>query len=156
MTLLSRTAPLAPQVPFDAHERPRIMVAEDDDTMRGLLTRVLSRERYEITPFAGGTPLLESLLAMEAGERPHLIISDVRIPGISGFELLEALQRAALRVPVVLISAFCDDDTLDRAARLGAACVLSKPFDMDILRSAALCVLAAHNPGLFRSNSAEP
>jgi DNA-binding response OmpR family regulator len=117
------------------------MVAEDDEAMRRLLTRVLSRENYRVTALADGADLLKTVLAAPVEDRPSLIISDVRMPGISGLDLLAGLRAAELHVPVVLISAFCDEHTLGRAAKLGAACVLSKPFDMDMLRSLAFCSL---------------
>jgi DNA-binding response OmpR family regulator len=116
---------------------------------------VLSRERYRVTALADGADLLRTVLALPADERPNLIISDVKMPGISGLDLLAALRAAELQMPVVLISAFCDEQTLGRAAKLGAACVLSKPFDMDMLRSLALCLLASE--GLTPStDSTEP
>lgn len=143
-SLLSRTSPLARPEWDDAQGRPHVMVAEDDAAMRRLLTRVLVRERYHVTALSDGRELLQAALELgERGAAPDLIISDVRMPGFSGFQLLEALDSARLRVPVVLISAFCDDPTLTRACRLGATLVLSKPFDMDVLRTAALCLLAA-------------
>jgi CheY-like chemotaxis protein len=143
-SLLSRTSPLSRPAWDDAQDRPHVMVAEDDAAMRRLLTRVLVRERYRVTALEDGKALLAAALALrERGEAPDLIISDVRMPEFSGFHLLEALGEARLRVPVVLISAFCDEPTLTRAAQLNATLVLSKPFDMDVLRTAALCLLAA-------------
>lgn len=142
VSLITRTMPLSRSDGIATNSRPHVMVAEDDAAMRRLLTRVLSRERYRVTALADGADLLKTLLDSPVDERPSLIISDVRMPGISGLDLLAALRAAELHMPVVLISAFCDDQTLARAAKLGAACVLSKPFDMDMLRSLALCLLA--------------
>jgi CheY-like chemotaxis protein len=131
------------------------MVAEDDDAMRRLLTRVLSRERYRVTALADAVQLVDRLLAASLEERPDLIISDVKMPGISGLDLLERLEATGLRIPIVLISAFCDEQTLGRAAQLGAVCVLSKPFEMDMLRNLALCLLSPEGP-VPGSGSSEP
>jgi two-component system nitrogen regulation response regulator GlnG len=118
-------------------------MAEDDEAMRRVLVRVLARENYLVTALSDGRELLDAFerLLME-GALPQLIISDIRMPGVTGFDFLERLEAMGVAVPVILISAFCDEPTLRRAAELGATCVLSKPFDMDVLRSAALCVLA--------------
>jgi len=67
--------------------------------------------------------------------RPDLIVSDVRMPGWSGLDLLRFLRHRRSAIPVVLITAFGDRDTHERAARLGAA-VLDKPFALADLRRA--------------------
>jgi CheY-like chemotaxis protein len=143
MSLVTRTMPLSRSDGSPPTRHPHVIVVEDDEAMRRLLTRVLSRERYRVTDLADGADLLKTVLALPVDERPSLIISDVRMPGISGLDVLAALRAAELHMPVVLISAFCDEQTLGRAAKLGATCVLSKPFDMDMLRSLALCFLAS-------------
>jgi CheY-like chemotaxis protein len=118
-------------------------MAEDDEAMRRVLVRVLARENYLVTALSDGRELLEAFeRLMHERALPQLIVSDIRMPGVTGFDVLERLAAAGVAIPVILISAFCDEQTLRRAAELGAACVLSKPFDMDVLRSAALCVLA--------------
>jgi CheY-like chemotaxis protein len=147
VSLLSRTVPLARPDWSNAEGGPRVLVAEDDPAMRRLLTRLLVRERYRVVALADGKLLFDAARALQSrGELPDLIVSDVRMPGFSGFDLLEQLAASVLRMPVILISAFCDEPTLSRAAKLGASCVLSKPFDMDVLRSAALCILTTRPP----------
>jgi CheY-like chemotaxis protein len=143
VSLVTRTTPLTRSDGLVTSRQPHVMVVEDDAAMRQLLMRVLGRERYRVTALADGADLLKTVLASPVDERPSLIISDVRMPGISGLDVLAALRAAELHMPVVLISAFCDEQTLGRAAKLGATCVLSKPFDMDMLRGLALCLLAS-------------
>lgn len=112
--------------------------------MRRLLVRLLTKADYRVTAHGNGLELLEGVEAMRArGALPDVIVSDLRMPGASGLDLLEKLEVLEVAVPVILVSAFCDEETLARATLLGAACVLSKPFDMDLLRSAVACVVAA-------------
>jgi CheY-like chemotaxis protein len=142
VTLLSRTTQSALQRDGRQRVRRHVAVAEDNDEMRRLLADVLKKEGYDVTACASGDELLDALLRMQAeGTLPDLIVSDLRMPGTSGFGVLEKMLASNVHVPVILVSAFCNERTLNEAARLGAVCVLSKPFDMDVLRNAVLCVL---------------
>jgi FixJ family two-component response regulator len=67
-------------------------------------------------------------------------VLDVRMPGVSGLEVLAALQKRGPSVPVILTSAFADETLSEDAARLGAVVLLSKPFRLDMLtRAVAYC-----------------
>jgi CheY-like chemotaxis protein len=67
-----------------------------------------------------------------------VIVSDIRLPGYSGFDLLEALHDAQCDTPVILMTAFGDQETHDKARRLGAVAIFDKPFDADDLSTAVL------------------
>jgi DNA-binding response OmpR family regulator len=69
---------------------------------------------------------------------PDAIIMDVRMPGYSGIHILAALRAAQWSTPVILITAFGDARVHEEGARLGAAVVFDKPFDIDDLRTALL------------------
>ncbi|RJS24191.1 response regulator [Corallococcus sp. H22C18031201] len=126
--------------PRDDGERapPRILVAEDQSEMRALIRRMLEREGYEVVEAADGPDLvraiIEGLLA-DVTRAPDLIITDVRMPGYSGMEVLARLRREAWTTPVILITAFGDAGLHQEAQRLGATCVLDKPFEMEALRA---------------------
>lgn len=115
----------------------RVLVAEDDDELRWLITRTLRKSGFDVVEANDGSALLER--AGEAILKDHtlssvdLIVSDIRMPGWSGLDVLAGLKHAGVRIPMVLITAFGDDDTHDQAARLGAVAVVDKPFDMDHL-----------------------
>jgi CheY-like chemotaxis protein len=86
--------------------------------------------------------LLEAVSqARDRAELPALIVSDVRMPGMSGLRVVEAIRRWGLRMPIILITAFGSEETLNEAFQLGATAVLSKPFDIDDLRAAVCCLL---------------
>lgn len=63
-----------------------------------------------------------------------LILSDINMPGMSGFEMLPKVKEARPNVPVIMITAYGDDATVKRASELGAAGLLSKPIDFGLLR----------------------
>jgi CheY-like chemotaxis protein len=123
-----------------------VMLVEDDGEMRRFLAHALRKEGYRVVEVSTGDDALDRLgpWALEGRLEfaPDVIVSDIRLPYYSGLEILEAVEIAADVVPVILMTAFPDDDTLARARALGAECVLSKPFDLAELRAAVSRVLA--------------
>lgn len=118
----------------------RILVAEDNLEMRRLLVSCLQRDGYAVVQAQTGVQL-QDLIGTQlshARDRPavDLIISDVRMPGMSGLQVLEDLRRTDRSTPVILITAFGDQETHAEAHRLGAKLVFNKPFDLDDLRMA--------------------
>ena len=120
----------------------RLLLAEDDFELRELLACVLRADGHEVVEACDGNELW-ALLERESGaEAPFsLVVSDVRMPGLTAFDVLTRLQRALDETPVILITAFGDQTTHLRAQRLGASRVLDKPFDCDELRDAVLDTL---------------
>jgi len=119
-----------------------VLVIEDDDEMRRLLTSVLARDGYPVRPFRDGMEALDYLDTLRIGrhwndENLGLIVSDVRMPGCSGLDLVDCLRTLDCAVPVILITAFGDAETHAQARDLGAA-LLDKPFDMNELRRVVL------------------
>jgi DNA-binding NtrC family response regulator len=117
-----------------ASPKAPILVAEDDLEMRRLVAATLRREGHDVVEMANGMELLDFLeLSAERGTRYAAIVSDVRMPLLSGMDVLALLQAASVDVPVILITAFGDVDTHAEAHDLGAFAILDKPFDMDAL-----------------------
>jgi DNA-binding NtrC family response regulator len=120
------------------HRVGRVMVAEDDEEMRKLLAWSLRKDGYEIIEAEDGLQLLARLMSAHRDGVPiDLVISDVRMPGFTGLEVLERLQITGRREPVILITAFGDLRVHREADRLGAWAVIDKPFDFDQLRELA-------------------
>lgn len=139
--------------------RPRVLLAEDDDEMRSLLATALRRDGYDVRTCTNGINLLERV----APSFPHggiedyaLIISDIRMPGLSGLEVLADLQGHASAPPLILITAFGDDETHARAERLGALAVLDKPFPIDRLLDAAHRIVDPQQAGRRHKRYLEP
>ena len=117
----------------------RVLLAEDNGELRELLQRALELDGYEVIGFADGTTLVDylgdALRAQSDTIVPDIIVSDIRMPGFSGMDVLAALRRADLEVPVILITAFGNEEIEAEARRLGASLFI-KPFDLDDLRTA--------------------
>ncbi|MCY1036437.1 response regulator [Corallococcus sp. BB11-1] len=132
--------------PSTAPERaPRILVADDQREMRTLIRKMLVRRGYEVMEAADGPALVRVLiegLTADESRAPDLIITDVRMPGFTGLEVLARLRREQWDTPVILITAFGDAKLHGEAERLGAACVLDKPFELETLRNAVEAALS--------------
>lgn len=137
-----------PAVPSAQPKRGlRILLAEDDDAMRNMIQQVLTRAGHTVVALEDGFELADyvELIRQRGGlEAPDLILSDVRMPGRTGLEVLAQVRARGLTCPVLLLSAFADDPTREEARRLGAQALLDKPVDMDELKAAvaALCTAA--------------
>lgn len=115
---------------------PHILLAEDNHEMRALLSMSLRKNGYEVTEFADGHSMLEYFFSVNSVQKEaafDLIISDIRMPFLTGMEILEGLHNAEGFPPVILITAFGDEETHEQAYLLGAAAVFDKPFDIEDL-----------------------
>jgi len=115
---------------------PRILLAEDDFEMRRMLALRLRKENYEVIECSDGYQLLDHMGNPVFEGQPDdfdLIISDIKMPGITGLEVLEGIYESEWFTPMVLITAFGDKKTHDKAEELGAAALLDKPFDIEKL-----------------------
>ena len=125
-----------------AKKPPRVIVAEDDPDIRRLVAVALRGFGYEIIEVRSGAELLEALgdaLLSEGREgRPDIIISDIRMPGLTGMEILAGLRQAEWPTVIVLMTAYADRHTREEAARLGADAFFEKPFDIDDLMTAVV------------------
>ena len=112
-----------------------IVTTDDDPAIRKILQIILKKEGYQVTLCTNGNELIE-VLKTEA-ERIDLILLDIKMPGPSGFEVLEIIRHRYPHIPVVMLTAFSDLDTGMKAMRLGASDYLAKP----VLREALIsCV----------------
>ena len=117
---------------------PRILLAEDDDEMRRLLAHSLSEEGYEVTQCHDGGEFLVRLQSFIVDKHSvdfDVIVSDIRMPGLTGLEILEELHECKEFPPMILITAFGDEDTHARAKKFGVAAIFDKPFEIDVLLS---------------------
>ena len=119
----------------------RVLIAEDDPDMRRLLADALRSDGYEVVEARDGVDgfgFIEPWVFWDAHEdRFDLIISDVRMPGWTGIDILRIARARRLPAAVILITAFGAAELHAEARRLGAAAVFDKPFDIDALRATA-------------------
>lgn len=125
---------------FAMAARPRVLLAEDDDELRPLIERTLTRAGFEVNAVPDGSELLDHIALCLLGERwepmPDVIVTDVRLPAFNGLSLMEGLREEGFRVPVVVITAFGDPSLRARVEHLGRATCLDKPFDQEDLEAA--------------------
>lgn len=111
------------------HARASILVVEDDDAMRALLAEELVDAGYAVRTAAGAAAGLE----LAKAERFDLVITDLRMPEMDGFDLIRGVMGMAEPPNVVMITAFGSIETAIRAVKLGAYDYITKPFEIEEL-----------------------
>lgn len=104
-------------------KRPFIVVADDDQQMLRLLSRILELEGFDVAVVTDGRSALQLL----EERRPDLLILDIIMPGLSGFEVLD-LVRQRWNIPVIMLTVITDVDSLRQALAAGADDYVTKPF----------------------------
>src|SRR5664279_3499581 len=118
-----------------------VYVIDDDDAMRDSLLFLLNSAGFEVTLFATAQQFLDALPALSHG----CVVSDVRMPGIDGIELLKRLKTTRSAFPIVVMTGHGDVPLAVEAMKLGAVDFLEKPFEDD--RLIAMIETAIHQAG---------
>ncbi len=106
-----------------------VWIVDDDKSIRWVLEKTLSREQ---TPFKSFASASEALSQLDAGcEPPQVLVSDIRMPGESGLDLLRKVKERFPTMPVIIMTAYSDLDSAVAAFQGGAFEYLPKPFDVD-------------------------
>jgi DNA-binding response OmpR family regulator len=117
---------------------PLILLAEDDGELRALITAVLRQDGFSVRSVSDGGELLDyveaSLSCSSFKPRPQLMITDIRMPGLSGLDAISVLADSECLPRTIVITAFPSEETRRLALERGAAAVLDKPVDLDDLR----------------------
>ena len=108
-------------------QRPRVLIAEDDDSLRRLIEMRLAADGFELRCAEDGVRALEEM----ADWTPHVAVCDVMMPRLSGLSVVRTMRtREATRsVPVVLLTARCFDEDIQDVMELGGVTYMPKPFD---------------------------
>lgn len=104
-----------------------IWIVDDDESIRWVLEKALARENLATRSFANAR---DAVAALEH-ETPQVLVSDIRMPGDSGLDLLQLVKQRHPGLPVIIITAFSDLDSAVAAFQGGAFEYLAKPFDID-------------------------
>src|SRR3954466_2832059 len=121
---------------------PRILIVDDDPGQRSLLDSFLRTQGFETLPVSSG----ESALEVLRSEPVSMMISDVRMPGMTGLETLRRARQEHAVLPVLLVTAYADIREAVGAMRDGALNYLAKPIDLD-----ELAATVRHATGLSKS-----
>jgi len=106
-----------------------IWIAEDDRSLRWVMEKAIRREEMQVRSFENGEDLLEAL----NDSKPEIIISDIRMPGMDGLELLQRIHAEHQNLPIIITTAHSDLDSAVAAYQSGAFEYLPKPFDLEEL-----------------------
>jgi len=117
-----------------------VHIIDDDEAMRDSLAFLLNSARFDVRTYDSALSFLDKL----AGAEPGCIITDVRMPGMTGLELLQRLQTLETRLPVIVITGHGDVPLAVEAMKLGAVDFLEKPFEDDALLLTVRSALSAH------------
>ena len=109
-----------------------IWIVDDDQSIRFVLEKALAREDLPTRSFTHAKEVLEALADASdgEGEGPQVLVSDIRMPGGSGLELLEQVKKKLPGLPVIIMTAFSDLDSAVSAFQGGAFEYLAKPFEI--------------------------
>ena len=114
-----------------------ILVVEDDDAVREVTTAVLESGGYTVRAVSDGP----SALTAATAERPALVLLDLSLPVLDGWQVLARMRAADTTLPIILLTGHVLG--ADRAREAGAAATVLKPFDIDALLSVVASILAA-------------
>jgi two-component system nitrogen regulation response regulator GlnG len=107
-----------------------IWIVDDDQSIRFVLEKALLRENLPTRSFTNPQDVLKALMDTPESEGPQILVSDIRMPGGSGLELLERVKEKLPGLPVIIMTAFSDLDSAVSAFQGGAFEYLPKPFDL--------------------------
>jgi two-component system, response regulator, stage 0 sporulation protein F len=122
-----------------------VLVVDDEPDMVQLFRRRFRRELRDgdyVMHFALSGEEALDLLADKIEPEPMLVLSDINMPGMSGLDLLERTKEIHPELPVIMITAYGDQERRSRAFDIGAAGFLAKPIDFDQLKSTISTVVA--------------
>src|SRR5579862_7835018 len=127
---------------------PLILIVDDDPGQRSLLDSFLSSQSFKTVTVDSGERALEVLRTQPV----DMMISDVRMPGISGLETLRLARKSHAHLPILLVTAYTDIRDSVGAIRDGAVDYLAKPIDLDQLLSAVRHATGLAKPETLKFN----
>ena len=110
----------------------RVLLVEDDEDNRELMTEVLETAGYEVLSAAGGAEGLKALAEQEV----DVVVTDLSMPGMGGLEMARAAKKIAPRVPVIVVTGYAEREDVASARGRELDAVLVKPVDPDSLAAA--------------------
>ena len=109
------------------NNQKHLCILDDDKSIRWVLEKAFQKENFKVSSFEDAESILKNFEKI----KPDIILSDVRMPGISGIDLVERLKREYPHIPIIIMTAFSDLETTVASLQKGAYEYLTKPFDID-------------------------
>lgn len=119
--------------------KKKVLIVDDQNGIRVLLTEVFNNEGYETFQAANGKTALEIV----KGQTPELVLLDMKIPGMDGLDILKHIKQIQEQTIVIMMTAYGELDMIKEATEHGAVMHFTKPFDIDELRQAVNSQLLA-------------
>ena len=114
-----------------------VAVVDDDESLRRSLRNLLGSVGFRVETFASAEAFLQSIHQEQTG----CLVLDLRMPGMSGLDLLRHLSGTGTRIPTVILTAHGDDEARQRSLQAGAVAFLNKPFNGNALLAAVRTAL---------------
>jgi excisionase family DNA binding protein len=134
-------AAAAPAAARDAGKR--ILVVDDEASIRDLLSKTLKLAEYDVDTASDGSTALDRL--RDRRDSYNLMIADLRMPGMDGLTLIREVKRLSPNLPIIIITGFSTESSAIEAVNLGVAGYLTKPFRVPQVLEAAAKALGAPN-----------
>lgn len=116
-----------------AKMRGHVLIAEDDAPLRDMLETILRLEGHHVTTVPSADAMLRAVSSSTHGEQPFdVVVTDVRMPGASGLDVVERLRADGFRLPIIVMTAFPDEGIRTRAHALDTL-LIAKPFSLETI-----------------------
>ena len=113
-------------------EKSRVLVVDDEEALRYLLSTELAAEGYEVETAGDGDEAIEAIRQKDY----DIVLLDIKMPRVDGFEVLKFIKQNKPEIKVIMLTAYADVKNAIEALKLGASDFVSKPYDLeDILTS---------------------
>ena len=133
-------APSAPPATVGRDGRQRVLVVDDEASIRDLLAKTLALAEYDVDTAPDGPAALDRL---RDGRHYNLMIADLRMPGMDGLTLIREAKQLSPHLPIIIITGFSTESSAIEAVNLGVAGYLTKPFRVPQVLAAAAKALGA-------------
>ena len=125
----------------------QILLADDELTFRKALSGILEDEGYEVTVVSNGKEALEDIIThSENGEPYDLLLTDIRMPMMTGFEVMDELKEHGIQVPTIVITGYGNKEAKHTAVSKGCNDYLDKPFEPETILTKITQMLNTHTP----------
>jgi excisionase family DNA binding protein len=136
----------AAPVAVSRNGKPRVLIVDDEASIRDLLAKTLALADYDVDTVPDGNVALDRMRELAQAKPSHsydLMIADLKMPGMDGLTLIRQVKRVSPDLPIIIITGFSTESSAIEAVNLGVAGYLTKPFRVPQVLAAAAKALGA-------------